>query len=131
MFLMGNGSGVGVKHSTIVAPLRRYEALAFIVDQIARTGICPTQDEIAISLGVSKARVKELIGELIAEGLLEKTPGGVRSLRVRDVARARQVLELALRHLGYAAAVPMGPLLPPFPDGQLPRLPEIRHLPDE
>lgn len=110
--------------------LRRDEVLAFIIERIARFGVGPTYDEISNELSVSPSRAKELVGQLIERGIVEKTPGGQRSLRVRDVAGARNALEAVMRRLGWITAEPMGGLQHPLPNGQLPVLPPFEHLPD-
>lgn len=114
----------------IPAPLRRYEALAFIVDRIVRSGISPSADEIGRHMGVSSTRAKEFITQLEKERLVERTPGAQRSLRVRDVARSRSLFEECLRRIGWTGAEPLGQLGDPVPEGQLSRLPAFEHLPD-
>lgn len=109
---------------------RRDEALAFIIEHIAREGASPTFEEIGIKLGVSTTRAKQLVAQLIKRGDVEKRYGGVRSLRVRDVAGSRNLLEHALRQLGWHVAEPMGVLQTPFPNRQLPTFPPFEHLPD-
>ncbi|MBD8641120.1 LexA family protein [Sphingomonas sp. CFBP 13733] len=111
---------------------RRDQALAFIIERIARTGTSPTFEEIGIRLDVSSTRAKELVAQLIERGLVEKTPGAQRSLRVRDVSGSRALLDETMRRLGWAVAQPMGALCqpPPFPEGQLPVIPPFEHLPD-
>ncbi|MGY2732369.1 LexA family protein [Sphingomonas sp. UYP23] len=117
---MGEGNG-----SAALAP-RRDEALAFIIERIARNGTSPTFEEISTKLGVSPTRAKQLVAQLIKRGDVEKRLGGVRSLRVRDVAGSRNLLEHALRQLGWHIAE----LQTPFPNGQLPTFPPFEHLPD-
>jgi SOS-response transcriptional repressor LexA len=114
----------------VQAPLKRDQALAFIIDRIARSGVSPSLGEIASALGVSDTRAKELVKQLIALRLVEHTPGTQRSLRVRDVATSRTLLDRSLRHLGWSTAGPMEKLAGPFPKGQLPTLPPFEHLPD-
>lgn len=113
------------------APRRRDEALAYIIERISRGCACPSGPEIARALHVSDTRAKQLVAQLIREGVIEKTPGAQRSLRVRDVAAAREQLGTVLSRLGWTAAVPMGVLSSPFPQKQLPMLPPLEHLPDE
>ncbi len=109
---------------------RRDEALAFIIERIARTGNSPTFYEIGNELGVSDTRAKQLVAQLIKRGHIERTPGEVRSLRVCDVTGSRNLLENALRQLGWHTAEPMGELLTPFLDRKLSLLPPFEHLPD-
>ncbi|MGN6270879.1 MAG: LexA family protein [Sphingomonas sp.] len=110
------------------APLRRDEALAFIISRIIETGISPSLAEIGRALGVGQTRVKELIEQLEKLELVERTPGTQRNLRVRDLARSRAVLAECFRKLGWQAAEPMQSL--PCPKEQLPTLPPFEHLPD-
>ncbi len=113
------------------APRRRDEALAFIIDRLVKTGSAPSYDEIGRQLRVSKPRARELVDQLIADGVIEKTPGAMRGLRVRDVVHARQIAGEFARSLGWTISAPMGfDLLPPFPQVQLPILPPFEHLPD-
>ena len=132
MFLIGsldwNSMGAPFKAPTL--PLRRDEALAFIIDRIVRTGICPTLDEIGVALAVSKPRVRELVDQLVDAGVVERTIGSQRNLRVKNVAHCRSMLEMSLRRLGWSTAEPSGELAPPLPNVQLPMLAPFEHLPD-
>ena len=113
------------------APLRRRDqVLAFIIEPIVRFGTAPTSVEISRELSIGDSRAKELIAQLIKRGVVEKTPGAKRSLRVRDVAGSRVQLEDVRRRLGWATAHPMGTLQQPFQNGQLPMIPPFQHLPD-
>lgn len=112
------------------ALLKRDQVLAFIIERIARSGTSPSFDEIGHELQISSTRAKELVGQLIERGIIEKTFGAKRSLRVRDVSGSRNLLEEVMRRLGWHTAEPMGVLLQPFPNGQLPSLPPFEHLPD-
>lgn len=111
-------------------PLRRHDALAFIIERIGRTGISPTLDEIGQHLKVSKPRARELVDELVDRGMLERRVGLQRNLVVRDLAGCRLVLEDVLRRLGWPVAKPMGELSGTLPHVQLPLLPPFEHLPD-
>lgn len=128
MFLTLPG-GFLVKHSAIPAPRRRDEALAVIIEWIARDGVSPTEEEIGDAMRpiVSRARVRELIGQLVKIGIIEKRPG-LRGLRVRDMAQSRLMLVEAAKRLGWAS--PIVDLESPRPRGQLPMLPPFEHLPD-
>lgn len=81
-------------------------------------------------MGVSDTRAKEFIAQLVKEGLVERTSGAQRSLRVRDVSRSRSLFEECLRRIGWTGAEPLGQLIDPFPQGQLSTLPPFEHLPD-
>jgi SOS-response transcriptional repressor LexA len=126
--------GGAVMIETKIAPAvglqRRDEVLAFLIEWIARWGTSPSFADISRDLKMSSTRAKQLVKQLVERGVVEQIPGATRSLRVRDVAGSRNALEHALRNLGWTAAEPMGALLPPFPDGQLPIAPPFEHLPD-
>ncbi len=111
---------------------RRDEALAIIIERIARDGVPPTEDEIGLAMRpkVSRARARQLVDQLVVDGDIEKRPGGQRNIRVLDVAHARALLEQAARRLGWVVSAPMGALQPPCQQGQLPRVPPFEHLPD-
>lgn len=117
-------------HTEVVAPRRRDEALAYIIEQIIRTGFSPSSGEIAQALQVSRQRALQLTDQLIREGVLEKTPASPRSLRVRDLSQCRHIIMESLRGLGVTVAEPMGELLPPLSHEQLPMLPPFEHIPD-
>lgn len=119
-----------MRHARIGVPRRRDEALAFIIDRLVKTGTAPSYDELARELGVSKPRAQELVKQLIAAGIIEKTPGAQRALRVRDVAHARSIVDQFARRLGWTVAAPLGDLQQPFPHVQLPMLPPFEHLPE-
>jgi SOS-response transcriptional repressor LexA len=114
------------------ASRRRDEALAFIINRLVKTGTSPSYEEIGLAMQprVSKRRAQELVTQLIAEGVIEKTPGAQRALRVRDVTRARGIVDEFARSLGWVVAAPLGALQQPFPQGPLPMLPPFRHPPD-
>ncbi|WP_260597441.1 LexA family protein [Sphingomonas endolithica] len=109
---------------------RRDEALAFIVDRIAITGICPTLDEIAQELDVSKQRVRELVDQLVDAGAVERTVGSQRNLRVRNVVQCRSMLEVSLQRLGWTRFETIGELEPARSTICLPMLAPFEHLPD-
>jgi SOS-response transcriptional repressor LexA len=113
------------------APRRRDEALAIIIERIARDGVPPTIDQIGAAMrpAVCRARARELVDQLIAQGIIERRPGQ-RGLRVRDVAASRALLDQAAVRLGWVVAEPMGVLQHPRHQGQLPMLPPLEHLPD-
>lgn len=116
--------------AVIVAPPRRNEALAFIIQQIIRTGISPSSGEIARALNVSRTRAQQLVDQLVREKVLENTPGSPRSLRIQDLAQCRQIIVETLSRLGFTVAEPIGTVLPPLSPAQLPMLPPFEHLPD-
>jgi SOS-response transcriptional repressor LexA len=113
------------------APRRRDEALAFIIDRLVRTGMAPSTDEIGRALDVCSTRAKQLVNQLIADGVVERTPGAKRGLVVRDVTLCRSIVDQALRRMGWAVSEPMGEQQQAFPKRQLPRLPAFEHLPED
>ncbi len=100
------------------------------MEQIVRTGTCPSFDEIGDALGVKKSRSRELMDQLVREGLIDRVAGKKRSYRVRDVTRSRMLLGDVLNRLGWIDAQPLGDLRTPRPNEQLPMLPPFEHLPD-
>ncbi|MGR6329227.1 LexA family protein [Sphingomonas sp. XXL09] len=121
-------SWMGVQTAVVAIP-RRYEALAYIIERIVQTGISPSYDEIADRLGVRKTRARELVDQLIAEGLVERPLGKQRSFRVRDVSGSRNILVEVLNRLGWTDAVPLGELEQPRTHERLSMLPPFAHLP--
>ena len=113
------------------ASRRRDEALVIIIEWIARDGVSPTEQEIGDAMRpiVSRARVRELLNQLVNLGLVDKRPG-LRGLRVREVAHSRLMLDQAARRLGWSVAEPTGDLPHPCLGGQLVMLPPFEHLPD-
>jgi hypothetical protein len=109
------------------APLRRNEALAFIIERIIRTGTSPSAGDIGRALQVSRTRAQQLTDQLIGERVLERT--GPRTLAIRDLVHCRHIITETLRGLGLAVAEPMGELQPPLSISQLPLLPLIEENP--
>lgn len=125
------GSAENLKHQTIMAPRRRDEVLAFIMQCLVKNRVSPTLEEIAAGVGISKSRARQLVDQLVQARILAKTPGAQRNLIVRDITHARELLVQALNELGGTTALPMGEIQQPCPNVQLPKLLDIRHLPDE
>lgn len=111
-------------------PRRRDEALAYIVQRISQSGVSPSSGEIARAMAISRQRAQQLTDELVRAGVLEKTPGSPRSLRVRDLVRCRHIITESLRSIGLTVAEPLGELLQPLSPDKLPILPPFEHLPD-
>ena len=128
-------------HSAIAAPLRRDEALAYIIEHIVRHGFSPTHAEIGEALGgISTPRVRELIAQLVRLKSVSIIPGAQRNLRVNDLTACRHHLTEAMRRLRWSAAEAMGelqdplprvPPIAPLPQEKLPRVPPIAHLPED
>ena len=109
---------------------RRYEALAYLLDRLARGEACPSYKDFARRLRCSDTFAKKLIGQLVREGLVAKTPGAQRALHIVDVGRARTLVVTHLHALGSSVAQASGPMLWGFPHGHLPLFPPFEHLPD-
>ena len=110
------------------APLRRVEALAYIVDRIQRSGTCPSYGEIgqAMRPSVEPTRVRQLVDQLVRLGLIERPIASRRGIRIRDLAQCRALIEEALGREGWSYSPPLGPLEPhPCTFEQLPFLPLI------
>ena len=117
----------------VSAPPRRVEALAYIVDRIARSSTCPSYGEIGLAMRppVHSSRAAQFVNQLVREGFIERPPASRRGIVIRDLARCRLAIELALGELGYAHAQPLGILeQPPSTFGELPRIPPFEHIPD-
>lgn len=121
---------MGASFKAPSTPLRRDQALAFIVDRIVRSGISPTSGEIARALNVSRTRAQQLVDQLVREKVLENTPGSPRSLRIHDLDQSRHIIVETLNRLGFTVAGPTDTVVPPLSPVQLPMLPPFEHLPD-
>ncbi|WP_267419177.1 hypothetical protein [Sphingomonas sp. GC_Shp_1] len=112
----------------VAAPPRRIEALAYIVERIQRSGTSPSYGEIGLALEprVVRTRARQLVDQLVELGLIERPPASRRGIRIRDLARCRQVIGEALGQRGCWIAQPLGALQPPHCTiEQLPLLPLI------
>jgi SOS-response transcriptional repressor LexA len=116
------------------APPRRDEALAFIIDRIARSGIAPSYAEIGRAMRpmVSRGRAQQYVDELVERRIIERDAGARRGIRVRDLVYCRSVVDRALLLHGWKIATPLGELEQPAPCtfGQIPFAPPFEHLPD-
>ena len=132
MFLSGEcGTAISMEAQSRAGSVpRRYEALAYIVEQLVRTGHSPTYDEIGDALGVKKTRARELVDQLIGEQIVDRPAGKHRSFVIRDVTHSRAILVGLLNRLGWVDALPSGELAQPRTYEQLPMLPPFEHLPD-
>lgn len=101
-------------------------AYKFILAYLAEhEGCSPSGLEIAAALQVSHTRAKDLIHRLAVKKMIERPPGAQRAIRIPG-------LQAELRRLGFVVN-PDGETLelPGLPQGQLPRLPDLVHLPDD
>lgn len=113
------------------SPLRRDQALAFIMAEIARGRGSPSMVEIARHLGVSSTRAKQLVDDLRRVGAIERTPGTQRAIRVCDVAQSRQQLADVLRALGWVAADAGGELRGAIGGETMPIVAVLGHVSDD
>lgn len=118
----------------IGTPRRRDEALAFIIERIARFGIAPSYAEIGRGMrpAVSRGRAKDYVDELVKLHIIEREPGSRRGIRIRDLVYCRDIIERALQRYGWAIATPLGDLEQPTPPtfGRISIAPPFEHLPD-
>lgn len=112
------------------APLRREELLAFIVERLARGQGCPSQLEMSEALKISETRIRQLVDQLIAKGVVRRTPGSQRNLVICDVTQCRAIVVEALRRAGWASADPVAGLIDPYANAQLPIVAVLGHVPD-
>lgn len=69
---------------------RQRKCFDFIADYIAARGIAPTYDEIGKAIGSrSRGGIHDLVHRLVDQGLLTKTKGGSRNLRLVGVDLSR------------------------------------------
>ncbi len=120
----------GLSRSAAVNPLRREEVLAFIVERLARGRGCPSYKEIGEAVGVSQTRARQLVDQLVAAKVLERTAGLQRNLVVRDVTHAREIVVEVFRRIGGMAAAPLGDLVGPCAQAQLPIVAVLKHIPE-
>jgi hypothetical protein len=115
------------------APLRRVEALAYIVERISRSGTAPSYGDIGRAMRpvVCRSRAAQFVNQLVDEGYLERPFASRRGIAIRDVVRCRHAIEQALGMLGYKHASPLGELIQaPSTFGHLPTIPPFEYLPD-
>ena len=91
------------------APPRRVEALAYIVERIQRSGTSPSYGEIgkAMHPHVEHTRVRQLVDQLVKLELIERPIASRRGIRIRDLARCRQVIDQARDHDGWSSPSPL------------------------
>lgn len=123
---------MGEQSAAIVVP-RRVEALAYIMERIETTGTAPSYGEIAAAMNppIERTRVRQLVDQLVEHRLIDRPAASRRGIRIRDVARCRQIIGDALGRKGWCHAQPMGEMLmPPCTIEQLPLIPLILHKRD-
>ncbi|MBB4619131.1 hypothetical protein [Sphingomonas abaci] len=120
------------EQSAVVVP-RRVEALAYIIERIETTGTAPSYGEIAAAMNppIERTRVRQLVDQLVEHRLIDRPISSRRGIRIRDVARCRQIIGEALGRKGWCHAQPMGELaMPPCTIEQLPLIPLILYKRD-
>jgi hypothetical protein len=118
----------GLSRGVTRKPLRREEVLAFILEQLARGRGCPSFKEIGDAVGVKETRARQLVDELIKLKIIGRTTGLQRNLVVRDVTHAREIFVEVFRRLGGTAAAPLGDLVGPCAQAQLPIVAVLEHI---
>lgn len=131
MFQLLSGGNMGVIGEVLPAPTgRKQQALDFISDYILRFGRSPAMSEIAVALGVSDTRAKALVKKLAAEQMIERAAGAQRAISVPGLIE-RHLLE---RMRGMGMVVNEDFVQPtramPLPQGHLPLVAIIEHIPD-
>jgi SOS-response transcriptional repressor LexA len=126
--------GVPMQASVAAAPVlrvsRKDQAYHFITDFMKRAGHSPSIVEIARGLDVSRTRAKALVHQLAVAQMIERTPGAQRGIVVPGLSRELALEEL--RRAGYIIdeEIKEARRLPPFPQGHLPLVAVIEHVPD-
>jgi SOS-response transcriptional repressor LexA len=126
--------GVPMQASVAAAPVlrvsRKDQAYDFIKAYLKRAGHSPSIPEIATGLNVSRTRAKALLHQLAVAKMIERTPGAQRGIVVPGLSRELALEEL--RRAGYVIDDDIKQVrgLPPFPQGQVPLVAVIEHVPD-
>ncbi len=116
-----------------LAPPRRIEVLAYILERISRSNTSPSYGEIGRALRppVNRSRASQLVDQLVNLGFIARPPASRRGIVIRDPVRCRRAIEQALGHTGWHHAPPLGFLeRPPYTFSHLPRVPPFEHIPD-
>ncbi|MBM7407073.1 SOS-response transcriptional repressor LexA [Sphingomonas sp. JUb134] len=125
------GEVMGVHCETMPAQLsRKLQAYAFICDYILEMGFSPAMGEIAAALGVSDTRAKALVKILTVEKRVFRTPGAQRAIIVPGLLEQH-----VLNKLRAGGAIVNEDWLNlkqplPLPQGNLPLVAIIEHIPD-
>lgn len=91
---------------------RRIEALAYIIERIQRSGTSPSYGEIGMAMNppVQQSRVRKLIEQLIALGVIERPLASRRGIQIRDLQRCRELIDDALDVGGWRHSKALGDL---------------------
>ncbi len=122
---------MGAYSEVLAAPVsRKQQALDFISYYILEHGRSPAMREIAMALDVSDTRAKALVKKLATEKMIERAAGAQRAITVPGLLE-RQLLD-RMRDLGFVVnddVKNVGRALP-LPQGHLPLVAIIEHIPD-
>ncbi len=127
MFLMsGDYGGMGAPARKLSAAVdRKADVLAFIERYWLARGISPSINDIVAEFGFSPTRAKQLVHKLALAKMIERTPGAQRGISVPG-------LMAKLQAAGFKVNPGEHPLQATgFPQGQLPVLPDLEHIPDD
>ncbi len=121
----------GLSRGVTGKPLRREEVLAFVLEQLASGRGCPSFKEIGDAVGVKETRARQLVDQLVEIGIIGRTAGLQRNLVIRDVTLARAIAVQVFRRIGGFAADPLGELVGPCAQAQLPIVAVLQHIPED
>jgi SOS-response transcriptional repressor LexA len=102
---------------------RKQQALDYISEYILEHGRSPAMGEIALALGVSDTRAKALVKKLAFEKMIERAAGAQRAITVPGLLE---------RQLGVVVNddFKRGDRVLPLPQGHLPLVAILEHIPD-
>ncbi|RSU46327.1 hypothetical protein [Sphingomonas sp. S-NIH.Pt15_0812] len=98
------------------------------MERIERTGTSPSYGEIGRGMRprIKGTRVRQLVDQLVARGLIQRDIGARRGIYIRDAHRCRVVIADALGRQGWCHAHPLSNLIVhPCANEQLPMIPLI------
>jgi SOS-response transcriptional repressor LexA len=109
---------------------RKQQALDYISEYILEHGRSPAMGEIALALGVSDTRAKALVKKLAFEKMIERAAGAQRAITVPGLLE-RQLLD-RMRSMGVVVNEDFksGDRVLPLPQGHLPLVAILEHIPD-
>lgn len=133
MFFAGSaGVYMGLYTGELSArPSRKQQALDYISDYILEHGRSPAMNEIAQRLGVSDTRAKALVKKLAFEKMINRAAGAQRAITVPGLLE-RQLLD-RMREMGVILNEDFNSAdrVLPLPQGHLPLVAIIAHIPDD
>lgn len=102
---------MGTDAIVIEPTTKRDQVLAIVIDRIARTGVCPSYEEIGRAMvpQVGKSRAQQLVAQLIRRGDIMREPGARRGIQLRDMARCQDLIgRSAFKRLPYLPLILTG-----------------------